>query len=272
MSKRRSRRPLVVASVVTVFVLVIVAGIIVGLQLVDEPVDLRPQSEAILRKLGAGEVDEVYASAAPRFRETSLEQNLERTAETMTRALGTFRRVTNVVDQEEIDSRQGKTARVLFELEFERARTRAELSFHRIDGRWRLLGIRVSIPESMAKDVEALERVTPRRAPDEVIALASGLADTLRFGDAADAGVSVPFATPESRTQAESLMAEQKKRLGELRRVLGVVFSTQSHSGERAQVAVILEFERGKADARFDFVSKGGRWLLQRSEIDGSPR
>jgi len=255
-----------VASVVTVFVLVIGGGIIVGTQLVDEPLDLRPQAAAILGKLEAGEVAEVYWDASPRFREMSLEQNVERTAETMKRSLGAFRRVTNVLDQEEMASVHGPTVRVVYELEFERGKTRGELSFHHFDGRWHLLGLHISIPKVLAKEAVALERVNPRHAPDEVLALARGFADALRSRDS-EPGATVTFASPESRAQAESLIAKQKERLGELERVLGILFSTQSHSGDRAQVAVILEFAKGKADARLDFVSKGGRWLLQRSSI-----
>src|SRR5690606_9055454 len=128
----------------------------------------RVRSEEVLGSLRDGKAEEVYEGASFRFKQTLLVDKFVDLVDRMNRTMGRFERVIDVVDVDQAVTVAGMTARVELELEYEKAETTGELSFHRgDDGAWRLLGLSVRIPEELEETAASLERQVERvRAPE----------------------------------------------------------------------------------------------------------
>ncbi len=245
--------------------------IIGGFFFLRDRVDLRPNSEKLLRAIGNGKTAEVYAGSAPKFRQLVLEEKFVEIVDTMNASLGPFRRTIDIVHSEMNEGAAGTTARVILELEFAKAETTGDFSFHKVDGTWRLLGLRVSIPEDKREEVVALERAGERtKAPKEVRAKVRDIEKALVDGRIDDVYelTAPPFRQSVSLSEFRELVATRVRSLGAFRRILDISSSAQNKEKDRAQLGLVLEFERAKTTASFEFVkTQRGLWLISGFKI-----
>lgn len=148
----RSRRGRVlVRSMVVAFLLVFAwIAAIVTLQLRDsKKPDFRPLSRRILLSIRDGNAAAVWAEASPRFQEVVREQRFIDDMADMKNTLGAFREIAAVNDTIVSTGPGGRIGRVALTLQFERGTARANVSFHRDGGRWKLLGLAVDTPPEL---------------------------------------------------------------------------------------------------------------------------
>ena len=276
-AKRKRKRPLLRALLAATFVLVIAGGIIVGLRVMKVRVDVRPQSEAILRSIADGKAADVYQQATENFQELILEERFLELAETMNQTLGAFKRTIDVVDSSTIKSASGRTGRVVLRLEFENAETNGDFSFLKVGKKWRLLGMSVKVPAALEQKALALERDPKRsRAPRDVVKRVVEIGKALEKSDLDTIYkmMSPPFRQSVSRADLAKLLEARARTFGTFKRMLDVLSSTQSRKKDRAEVSAVLEFTDAKATVHLAFIkSESGEWLLSGLKIphpDGS--
>jgi hypothetical protein len=259
------------ALLVVAFLLLLGGGIILGVELRGDRVDLRPQSEEVLHKISDGKAAEVYDQASVHFRQLILAERFAEVGETMNETLGPFVRTIDVLDSELIEGASGRTARVVLRLKFKKATTSGSFSFEEVDGKWRLLGLNVSVPKPLLETFEAIEHDPSRaRAPDEVIEQARGIGKALESGklDEIYAVMSPPFKKSVSRADLDELVAVRTRSLGKIQRMLDIVSSTQNRKKDRAEVSALLQFEKARAVMNLAFIkSERGDWMLNQMQI-----
>ncbi|MBT8494710.1 MAG: DUF3887 domain-containing protein [Deltaproteobacteria bacterium] len=268
---RKRRRPFLRAMLLVGFLVILAGGIVVGLQLTRDRVDLRPQSEALLSQIADGKAAEVYAGGSPTFQELMLAERFVEIAETMNETLGPFVRTIDVLDSQLIDGASGRTARVVLRLKFKKATTTGQFSYQKLGGKWRLLGLSVKVPDNLRETYEAIEYDPARtRAPREVVTKARNIGRALEKGDldAIYAVMSPPFRQSVSRSDLDQLIVARTRSLGKIERMLDVLSSTQNRKKDRAEVSAVLQFAEAKATMHLAFIkSERGDWLLSRMQI-----
>ncbi len=183
---RRGR--VLVRSMLVAFLLVFawIAGIVL-LQLRDsKKPDFRPLARKILIAIRDGREAAVWADASPRFQEVVREQRFIDDMADMKRTLGAFKEISAVNDTMVTTGSSGRIGRVALMLQFDKGRARANVSFHRDAGRWKLLGIAVDAPPELPITQES--RKERSEIPEEVVAAAikilqAGNVDLTNIGD-----------------------------------------------------------------------------------------
>ncbi len=167
------RGRVLVRSMLVAFVLVFawIAGIVL-LQLRDSrKPDFRPLARKVLVAIRDGREAAVWAEASPRFQEVVREQRFIDDMADMKRTLGAFREIAAVNDTiVTTTSASGRIGRVALMLAFDKGRARANVSFHRDGGSWKLLGIAVDAPPELPITQES--RKERSELPEEVMAAA----------------------------------------------------------------------------------------------------
>src|SRR5690606_30811537 len=190
--------------------------------------------------------EEVYEGASFRFKQTLLVDKFVDLVDRMNRTMGRFERVIDVVDVDQAVTVAGMTARVELELEYEKAETTGELSFHRgDDGAWRLLGLSVRIPEELEETAASLERQVERvRAPEEVIEQFKAILDDVRAGKVAEihARAAPSFRDSRSVDEFRATLEAHRAEMGELVRLLAVISSAQNADKARARVHALPQY------------------------------
>lgn len=230
-----------------------------------ERVDLRPESERVLRALGKEQAGDVYREASSLFRERVLEEEFLGRVELMNKSLGEFIRTLDVLDSELLESYESDVARVVLRLQFEKANTSGTFSFQRKGKQWRLLGFRVPVPEGLRKEHAALEHATARsEAPEEVVQLTKSIVSYLSEKKLAEVydGAAPALRKSVSRSEFGTMITGWSTAWGPLLRFLSVMESVQNAEGNRVEVEALLEFERDTALLRFHFVRGKGGWQL----------
>lgn len=163
---------ILVRSMLVAFVLVFawIAGIVL-LQLRDsKKPDFRPLARKILIAVRDGHESTVWAEASPRFQEVVREQRFIDDMADMKRTLGAFREISAVNDTIVTTGASGRIGRVALMLQFDNGRARANVSFHRDAGRWKLLGLAVDTPPELPITQES--RKERSELPEEVMGAA----------------------------------------------------------------------------------------------------
>lgn len=227
----------------------------------------RTTAEKLFNSLDDREgAEKVYESASFRFKETTLVDTFLDMVERMNGTLGGFRKVTDVKKVERSSSVAGATARVELDLEFEKATTTAELSLLRDEhGTWQLLGLSVQIPPGLQATADKLERKDTRlRAPGQVIQLVHTILEGVRQGHAAEVhqSASPAFQGSVSAEEFENLLEAHREELGRFVRVQAILASAQNADKDRAWVQALLEYEKVKTTATFEFMRVEGEWRL----------
>jgi hypothetical protein len=232
--------------------------------------DFRKRVEDVFAELEKDDksIEAVYNGASFRFKQTLLVDKFVDMVHQMHETLGKFVEVSEVLDVDRANTVAGMTARVQLELEFEKASTTGEMSFHRDRaGKWRLLGMSVQIPKDLEDEAEEAKRDYKRlKAPDEVIEQFNQILDAVREGKAADIYQRAAPSFREGRNveSFQHLLDSHRSEMGNFVRVLAVISSAQNDDHDRARVQALLEYEKAKTTGTFEFMRIGAEWKLYR--------
>jgi hypothetical protein len=237
-----------------------------------EPADsdeFRPQIEALFTQLAAKDgAQSVYQDAtAEEFKQTLVEDKFVDLVDRMNETLGPFVELTKITEVDRAASVAGMTARVRFEVAFEKADTTGEVSFlrHSKSPTWWLLGLGVAIPPELESKAAEVERELARvRAPQEVVDKVEQILQALRDGKVAEvrAEAADVFQTNQSVESLASLIETHRAELGEYEAVLAIISSAQNPDKDRATVHAILKYEKAKTTGLFNFMKVAGVWRM----------
>jgi hypothetical protein len=243
-------------------------AVIVGLQLRGHrPPDLRPDAERILIALRDGKAGDVYDQASERFqgvvrdRQTFVDQMDE-----MNQTLGPFREITAVTAVATNRGPGGRTGRLDANLEYGQVMTRGSVSFRWEDGRWKLLGLAIEVPDSIASNKQAREdRIAAR--PDEIAELKTAVEEVLTHSALDEIEALWQDASPAFRQAiaVDDLRQTERDRratLGPFDRVLDVRKVRLNPGRNTASLVVLLQFQKATITGNFDFSRSDEKWRL----------
>jgi hypothetical protein len=306
---RSKRGRVLVRSMLVAFLLVFawIAGIVL-LQLRDsKKPDFRPLARKILIAVRDGREAAVWADASPRFQEVVREQRFIDDMADMKRTLGAFREIAAVNETIVTSSSSGRIGRVTLMLQFDKGRARGNISFHRDDRRWKLLGIAVDAPpelpitqesrkerselpqEVMGAAIKVLQagnlekaradegsgvrrrdQRTPRDStpsPAEA-ALALALALDRRSEEVWDQASGV-FHSSAPKAEFVRLQRERNATLGNFVRVIEHRGGSKKYGDLSATFTGLVEYETGVVTAALNFgrTDEGAPWLLNSFKV-----
>jgi hypothetical protein len=256
--KRRAK--IILRSVIAFVVVFGWIGVLIGMQMMSSKGhDFRTETIAVLRLLGQeqGGAQRVYDQASPRFRELSIRESFLDNAANINRVFGPFQEIIADKETEIIDAPAGKTGRLLARLRFANATTTGEFSYHWYEGRWLLLGLTVDIPDELFAEASSpAERAARSTAPPEVLALARSILEQVRDGHGADVyAASAPqFKQSIDEDKFLALLANRTREVGAYVRVLDVNKAVQNVESTRAQVVLVVDFDKVRTTVTFDFI------------------
>lgn len=266
----KTRRGRVMARSVIVSFLMVFSwiAVIVGLQLRgSRPPDLRPDAERILIALRDGHAGDVYDDASIRFQGVVRDKQtfVDRMTE-MNETLGKFVEVSAVIATQTGRGPGGRTARLDATLEYEKTRTRGSLSFRWEDGRWKLLGLGIEVPDSIASNKEErTERSTAR--PDEIAELKAALETALVHSARDEIDALWQEASPEFQ-QAITIddlrrtERDRKASLGAFDRVIDLRNVRINPGRNYASFVALLQYESATITGNFELARSDDRWRL----------
>ncbi len=272
---RRGR--LLLRSLVVGFLLVatwIVAIVAIQVRGTDAP-DFRPNAEKILIELSSGPevIGQVYEAASPRFQEFVAKDQFIANMTDLHATVGKFKEISAVNDTLVTRGVSGRIGRVSLTVAYERGKTKASVSLHWHEGRWKLLGVGVDIPaEVEITQTQREERVQackdpmdPRRC--DVYIAANTVLELLRDGRAAAVwdGADAIFQKQEERKRWVAIQQDHAAILGDYRRILTVT-EARIIGGNFVIFDVLLEYARAngvRAIFGFSRKSRSDPWKLR---------
>lgn len=213
--------------------------------------ELTPVAEGILRRIGEGKADEVYAEASDRFRAEISREDFRAWVADRNAALGAFRAVRKTTGVgSSASSSRGREGKVNLDLAFEKADTKGEVHFVKVDGTWRLLGIQVEIPKAaeVPADPSLLrpmaEELLGLLSKGELVALYQRFSPELKAAWPAEA--------------FERNMRTFRGKVG----AIGESTFERLEKGEQGELAAVftVAFERGSGTARVKGIWRRGAW------------
>jgi hypothetical protein len=261
---RRGR--LLVRSVLVGFVLVAAwITVIVGWQVhANNTPDFRPDAERILVQLSTGSagITKVYEEASPRFQENVREERFVDDMTDMNTTLGKFRELTAINGTLVTNGPTGEVGRVSLTASFEKGICKGSISFHKIDGDWKLLGVGMELPPDLKiTQTQREQRVAACKDPMDphtcdLNRLADQILSELRDGKAGDVWDAADdlFKTQEIRDKFVQIQDDHRMHLGAYKRILDVTEAKLSKSTAKtdkglqlidsATFEVLAEFEK----------------------------
>ncbi len=253
------------AVIVVALLLAIVAAVIVGFVGLGNKTQFRPQIRALMTQLNNGKAADVYKQSSYFFRRTLNQDAFVDMASRIDETLGKFVRITDLLDVSHSKSLAGRVGEVTCIAQFEAATTKAVFSFHwGKDNQWRLLGLDITIPESLQAKAAALKVSFDRiHAPPEVIEKVSEILIDIRDGktDKVWSEASKPFRDSISAERFAELNANYEEQLGKFTRVL-MVESGLHPSKNKAKVDAVIEYEKVRTQGQFTFIKFEDTWQL----------
>lgn len=269
-----ARRRTIIISVVTALLVVFGwVGVLVGLQLWSSGGghNFRTETGAVLTRLGDPElVDSVYDQASPKFRQLVIRERFHEMVEEMNATLGPFKEVVSAQETEQIDGPGGHTGRMQARVRFARGETLGNFSFHHIDGRWRLLGLSVDLPEGVTIQTPTGEELRARiEAPAEVMDQVQSIFERIRDGQAGSVYDQAASTLRESKDREKFLdfIENRQQAMGGFVRIFDVIKSKQHPDKHRATVILALEYGDARTTGTLDFVKADDQWLLSGLKI-----
>jgi hypothetical protein len=291
---RRGR--LIVRSAIVGFLLVFAwIAAIVALQVRgnDTP-DFRPDAERILVELSKGSdaIGKVYDQASPRFqelwrRDAFVDQFTDQDA-----TLGKFREITAINDTIVTTGPTGHIGRVSLTASYDKGVCKGSVSFHLDQGKWKLLGVGIELPEALhITQAQREQRVAACRDPNEkkldpitkkyvwtcdVRAAAERILELLEAGHAADVwdAASDVFKQQTPRDKFVEIWEQHHAALGNYQRIISVTEAkrvSDARSGsQQASFDVLAEFDKSSGvRVVFGFWRKenGAAWRLRSFKI-----
>ncbi len=278
----RSRRGrLLVRSIVVGFALVFTwIAVIVSLQIrgTDAP-DFRPDAERILTELGKGSaaIEAIYEQASPRFQEMVRKERFVDDMTDLYATVGKYKEITSVNESIVTSGPSGRIGRVSLGVAYQRGKTKAAVSLHWDEGRWKLLGIGVEVPpELKITQAEREERVAACKDPMDskrcdVHVAANHILEQLRDGhaDAVWDGASKVFQKQEEKSRFKQIDAEHAVVLGDYRRIIAVTEAKVYGGSTYAMFDVLVEYSKTNVRAIFGFMrgSRTDPWALRSLKV-----
>lgn len=277
---RTRRGRLLVRSVFVGFVLVFswIAAIVLLQQRRTDAPDFRPIAEQILSQLGKGRaaIEEQYEKASPRFQEMVRKERFVDDMLDLNATVGQFVEITSINESLVTRGPSGRIGRLSMSVAYAKGNTRASVSLHWDDDRWKLLGIGVEVPPDVKiTNAQREERVAACKDPMDskrcdIHIAANQILEQLRDGHAAlvwDKANDV-FQKQLQKTQFVQIVAEQQEVLGEYRRIIAVT-EAKVIAGTRGTYDVLVEYSRANVRVIFGFTraSKTDPWTLRSLKI-----
>jgi hypothetical protein len=282
---RRGR--LLVRSVVVGFCLVfswIALIVFIQLRTANTP-DFRPAAEKILMQLSTGKagIEEVYEKASPRFQEFVLKERFVDTMLDLLATNGQFREITAINETVVSNGPAGRVGRVGLTALYEKGITKGSISFHYMDGKWKMLGVGIEVPEAVkitqadrekrvAACIDAKGKdVSDQRAKCDVRDAAETILEQIRDGKAGEVWDSASDIFKQQETRANFIRIHDDMRgpLGAYKRLLNVT-EAKSIGGLTAFFDVVAEFEKSsgvRVVFNFSRPSKTARWELRSLKV-----
>ncbi len=255
---RTRRGGLLVRSAIVGFLLVFAwIVVIIALQVrgIDAP-DFRPTAERILAELSKGSagIEQVYEDASPRFHEWTRKDRFVDTMTDMNATIGRFIEISAINESLVTTGPSGRIGRVSLTVAYEKGKTRATVSLHWDQGRWKLLGVGIDVPPEL-KITKAERELRVQACKDpmdpkkcDLFVAANAILEQLRDGRAGevwDAATSV-FQKQEEKSRFVMLQAEHAAALGEYRRIIDVTFAKLYSAGSTATFDVLTEYTKAQ--------------------------
>ena len=255
---RTRRGRLLVRSTILGFLLVFawIAGII-ALQVrgIDAP-DFRPSAEQILSDLSKGSagIERVYEAASPRFHEWVRKDRFIDSMTDMNATIGRFLELTAINESLVTNGPNGRVGRVSLTVAYEKGKTRASVSLHWDQGRWKLLGVGVDVPaELKITKAQREERVQACKDPMDpkkcdLYVAANTILEQLRDGHADQVWENATklFQKQEEKGRFVMLQTENLSSLGEYHRIIAVTEAKLYSSGSTATYDILTEYDKSQ--------------------------
>lgn len=253
-----------------VVVLILMGGLVAaigGFFWLGDKTQFRPEVREALGAISEGRADEVWRDSSYLLRRSMNLDAFSDMGARMNETLGTFERITDVLEVSRSTSRAGKVGQVVCELQFAHGVTTGTFAFHRgpDDDRWRLLGIDVIIPAPRQQRARELEHQFERvRAPDEVLFALSRILREIRDGDSRRVweDSAQPFRESVSAEKFVELNRDLENELGKFVRVLTIISSGLHPDKDKAKVNALIEYEKTRTNGLFSFVKVDDTWQL----------
>jgi len=279
---RTRRGGLLVRSAIVGFLLVFAwIVVIVALQVrgIDAP-DFRPTAEKVLSELsqGSAAIEQVYEGASPRFQEMVRKDRFVDTMTDMNATIGRFLEITAINESLVATGPTGRTGRVSLTVAYEKGKTRASVSLHWDQGRWKLLGVGIDVPpELKITKAQREERVQACKDPMDpkkcdLYVVANAILEQFRDGRADQVweDATKVFQKQEEKGRFLMLQAEHAATLGEYRRIIAVTEAKLYASGSTATYDVLTEYAKSQGvRATFGFYrrSRLDPWKLRSLKV-----
>jgi hypothetical protein len=263
-------------AVVVLFIVGIWIGGIIGYGYLKKSSDFRSQSEAVLKDVTSGKAAQVWSEAAPAFRATMLQEAFVDMADTLTKSLGEFRRIVEVLDADERNVPSGRMGFTKLNIAFANTTVEGELSFMHLHGKWRLLGFQIANPadKKIREQIAAL-KARPERltAPTAVLEHAKSLIGKLADGKVMEVyKEAAPFFHEAlSGEEFVGLLERRQSKRGKLGKSVDILSSAQNEAMDQANVVAKLDFGEESGAVALDFVKLEGQWFLAKLRFTDVP-
>jgi hypothetical protein len=230
-----------------------------------EKPDLRPRAEQIMVQLRDGHYRKLFDESSPRFQEITDYDRFEADMKDMNATLGRFREIASVNDTVVTRGPGGLIARVELQLDFDSGRARGSISLHWDEGRWKLLGVGVDVPDTLyATATSKPAREKRSEAPPEIRAAAEKVLEQVRDGKADAIWEAAAPLFRESVSKADFLQIEvdRARILGRYRRLLSETTATKSPGGSSAWLTALVEYDNANVTVTFGFTMIAEAWKL----------
>lgn len=229
----------------------------------------RKEVKEVLVPLASGDpaaVAALYRDASPRLQRILMDDKFLDLGDRIHKTLGPFQQIVDVVEVERTSTVAGRATRVEVVLDFAEARTRGEISFL-LDDRSkteRLLGVSIDIPAPLASAAERLDHAAREAAPAEVLEAVERIARLLQEGKVGEihGAASAAFKTTVSEQALADLTRRYEDELGDFVQLVSIVSSAISGNRDRARVQALLEYQKRRTTATFEFQQVSGTWQL----------
>ncbi len=273
MERWRRRRRIIKSAIITFILIFSWIGTIVGMQMIScTAYNFRSETELVLERIRDGQAELVYREAAPRFRKTMILDRFLELSSDIRRTMGGFREILAIRRVESTSGPGGETGRVKTTLEFDRGRTKATFSYHKLGGQWRLLHLSIRIPDHLKAD--AISRSETRsvrvEAPAEVYALVKKTLEQVRDGQS---GAVYDAAAPSFKQSVDRetflrVQTERRDLLGPYLRILDTIKGTRNRSRSKARIVALVEYEKDKTTVVIGFIKIQDVWRLSYYKVE----
>lgn len=272
--ERRKRRRNLIQSFLVTFVLISAwIGIMVGYQLMStsEAYTFRAETREVLERIRDGKAEIVYREASPRLQEMMISDRFLELSSDIRATLGGFRDILAIKQVALITGPGGKTGQAQATLEFDRGRAPGNFSYHWVDGKWRLLGLSIDIPDALKKEVASRSETRAVRveADAEVHALVKKTLEEVRDGgsEAVYAQASPTFKQSIDRDTFLQVQEQRRLALGPYVRILDTLESWRDRSRSKAQVTVVVQYEKARTPVTIGFIKVDDVWRLAHYKV-----